>query len=51
MFTDVMAARIIIKAAKQARGSEMVPDPNYRVPAWQLATTEESSALGGSIRL
>ncbi|PPQ69128.1 hypothetical protein CVT26_003576 [Gymnopilus dilepis] len=48
---NVIAAHIIIKAAKQARGSEMVPDPNHRVPAWQLATTEEASALGGSIRL
>ncbi|KAF8881714.1 hypothetical protein CPB84DRAFT_1791634 [Gymnopilus junonius] len=51
-FSNIMAARITLKSAKRARGAEMVPDPNYRVPAWTLATTEESQGLlGGAIRL
>jgi len=35
------AARITYTSAKRARGIEKVPDPDYRVPAWTLATTAE----------
>jgi len=35
------AAHITYKSAKRARGIEQVPDPDYKVPAWTLATTAE----------
>ncbi|KAF8874262.1 hypothetical protein CPB84DRAFT_1853676 [Gymnopilus junonius] len=50
--SNMAAARITLKSAKHAHGTEMVIDPNYRVPAWTLATTEESQGLsGGAIQL
>jgi len=39
------AAYITCVAAKRARGTDLVPDPDYRVPAWKLCTTEESQSL------
>jgi hypothetical protein len=42
---SVTATWITYKAAKRSRGSEMVPDPSYLVPAWHLATTEEFQGL------
>jgi len=42
---DITAAYITYAAAKRARGTDPVPDPDYRVPAWTLATTEESQGL------
>ncbi|KDR79464.1 hypothetical protein GALMADRAFT_243555 [Galerina marginata CBS 339.88] len=39
------AGYITYTAAKRARGSDPVVDPNYRVPAWTLATTAESNGL------
>jgi len=39
------AAYITYAAAKRARGTDPVPDPDYRVPAWTLSTTEESQGL------
>ncbi|PPQ96097.1 hypothetical protein CVT26_004729 [Gymnopilus dilepis] len=45
MFGYSMAAYITYKAASRARGTDMVPDPEYRVPAWTLCTTVESSGL------
>jgi len=44
-FAYVAAAYITYKAASRARGTDMVPDPEYRVPAWTLCTTEESQGL------
>jgi len=40
-----IAGYITYTAAKRARGSEPVHDPDYRVPAWTLATTAESEGL------
>ncbi|KAH9477991.1 hypothetical protein JR316_0010224 [Psilocybe cubensis] len=36
------AARITRLSAQAARGTEMVNDPEHRVPSWHLATTAES---------
>jgi len=47
-FSNIAAAYITYTSAKRARGTEMVPHPNYRVPAWMLARTEESQGLSGS---
>jgi len=42
------AGWITYTAAKRARGIEQVPDPDYRVFAWTLATTTESQSLSAS---
>jgi len=49
----ITAVCITYKAAKRARGNAMVPDPDHRVPAWYLATTEECQDLSsqGAIQL
>jgi len=45
VLANATAAYITSTAAKQARGTDLVPDPDYRVPAWTLSTTEESQGL------
>ncbi|KAF4609502.1 hypothetical protein D9613_012282 [Agrocybe pediades] len=39
------AAFITKRAAKRALGTAMVQDPNHRVPAWTLATTDEVNGI------
>jgi len=53
VLADCTAAYITYKAAKRARGTELVADPEYRVAAWTLSTTEESQGLWrqGTIQL
>jgi len=50
---STISARITYTAAKRARGIEQVPDPDYRVPAWTLATTSESQGFtaGNAVQL
>ncbi|KAF8898009.1 hypothetical protein CPB84DRAFT_1781132 [Gymnopilus junonius] len=51
-FSNITSAYITYKSAKRTRGTEMVLNPDYRVPAWMLAGTEESQGHSeGHIRL